>query len=71
MSLLSFNVRGLSPRFQKHGATLGIYSGSCAVAANRRALGAFPDQCSSGDSRFQFTVTTHTPLHSTKLPLRV
>ncbi|WP_095204766.1 IS1595 family transposase [Mesorhizobium carmichaelinearum] len=27
-------------------------------------------QCSSGDCRFQFTVTTHTPLHSTKLPLR-
>jgi len=26
-------------------------------------------QCSSGDCRFQFTVTTHTPLHSTKLPL--
>ena len=28
-------------------------------------------QCSSGDCRFQFTVTTQTPLHSTKLPLRV
>jgi transposase-like protein len=28
-------------------------------------------QCSSGDCRFQFTVTTHTPLHATKLPLRV
>ena len=28
-------------------------------------------QCSSGDCRLQFTVTTHTPLHSTKLPLRV
>ncbi|WP_027038688.1 IS1595 family transposase [Mesorhizobium ciceri] len=28
-------------------------------------------QCSGGDCRFQFTVTTHTPLHSTKLPLRV
>jgi transposase-like protein len=26
-------------------------------------------QCSSGDCRFQFTATTHTPLHSTKLPL--
>ncbi|TPW26121.1 IS1595 family transposase [Martelella alba] len=26
-------------------------------------------QCSSGDCRFQFTVTTHTPMHSTKLPL--
>lgn len=25
-------------------------------------------QCSNGDCRFQFTVTTHTPLHSTKLP---
>ncbi len=28
-------------------------------------------QCSSGDCRFQFTVTTHTPLHATKLPLSV
>lgn len=28
-------------------------------------------QCSSGDCRFQFTVTTHTLLHSTKLPLSV
>jgi transposase-like protein len=28
-------------------------------------------QCSSGDCRFQFTVTTHTPLHATKLPLHV
>ena len=28
-------------------------------------------QCSSGDCHFQFTVTTHTPLHSTKLPLSV
>ncbi len=27
-------------------------------------------QCSSSDCRFQFTVTTHTPLHATKLPLR-
>lgn len=27
-------------------------------------------QCSSGDCRHQFTVTTRTPLHSTKLPLR-
>ncbi|MBO1909502.1 IS1595 family transposase [Microvirga sp. 3-52] len=27
-------------------------------------------QCSSGDCRFQFTVTTRTPLHATKLPLR-
>ena len=26
-------------------------------------------QCSSGACRFQFTVTTHTPLHATKLPL--
>ena len=26
-------------------------------------------QCSSSDCRFQFTATTHTPLHSTKLPL--
>lgn len=28
-------------------------------------------QCSSGDCWFQFTVTTHTPLHATKLALRV
>jgi len=28
-------------------------------------------QCSSGECRSQFTVTTRTPLHSTKLPLRV
>lgn len=28
-------------------------------------------QCSSGECRFQFTVTTHTPLHSTKLPLNL
>jgi hypothetical protein len=28
-------------------------------------------QCSNGERRFQFTVTTRTPLHSTKLPLRV
>ena len=28
-------------------------------------------QCSNRDCRFQFTVTTRTPLHSTKLPLRV
>lgn len=27
-------------------------------------------QCSSGICRFQFTVTTRTPLHATKLPLR-
>ncbi|SCB29754.1 Transposase zinc-ribbon domain-containing protein [Rhizobium hainanense] len=27
-------------------------------------------QCSSSDCRFQFTVTTHTSLHATKLPLR-
>src|SRR3712207_5611059 len=28
-------------------------------------------QCSDGTCRFQFTVTTRTPLHATKLPLRV
>jgi hypothetical protein len=28
-------------------------------------------QCSNGTCRFQFTVTTRTPLHSTKLPLRI
>ncbi|ANH09005.1 IS1595 family transposase [Shinella sp. HZN7] len=28
-------------------------------------------QCSNGDCRFQFTVTTHTPLHATKLPLHI
>ena len=27
-------------------------------------------QCSNGTCRFQFTVTTRTPLHATKLPLR-
>jgi len=26
-------------------------------------------QCCNGDCRFQFTATTRTPLHSTKLPL--
>ncbi len=28
-------------------------------------------QCSDGGCRFQFTVTTRTPLHATKLPLRI
>ena len=28
-------------------------------------------QCSSGTCRFQFTVTTRTPLHTTKLPPRI
>lgn len=28
-------------------------------------------QCSNGDCRFQFTATTHTPMHATKLPLSV
>lgn len=28
-------------------------------------------QCRNGECRFQFTVTTRTPLHSTKLPMRV
>lgn len=28
-------------------------------------------QCSSGECRFQFTVTTHTPLHATNLPLKL
>jgi hypothetical protein len=28
-------------------------------------------QCSNGTCRFQFTVTTRTPLHATKLPLRI
>ena len=28
-------------------------------------------QCSNGTCRFQFTVTTRTPLHSTKLPLSI
>jgi hypothetical protein len=28
-------------------------------------------QCSNGECRFQFTVTTRTPLHSTKLPPRM
>lgn len=28
-------------------------------------------QCSNGTCRFQFTITIRTPLHATKLPLRV
>jgi hypothetical protein len=35
----------------------------------RARLGLY--QCSARECRFQFTVTTRTPLHSTKLPLRV
>ncbi len=36
--------------------------------AKRARLGLY--QCSSGTCRYQFTVTTRTPLHATKLPLR-
>jgi hypothetical protein len=50
------------------------YKRSISVAG--RDQGAFRSrpglyQCSGGDCRFQFTVTTRTPLHSTKLPLSV
>jgi len=39
------------------------------MLAGEARPGLYP--CSSGGCRFQFTVTTRTPLHSTKLPLRV
>jgi biotin operon repressor len=48
--------------FRKSVALMGRDMGKCA----RPGL----YQCSSGDCRHQFTVTTRTPLHSTKLPLR-
>jgi transposase-like protein len=41
----------------------------CDMGKHRARPGLY--QCSSGDCRFQFTVTTHTPLRATKLPLRV
>jgi transposase-like protein len=48
--------------FRKSVALTGRDMGKCA----RPGL----YQCSNGDCRHQFTVTTRTPLHSTKLPLR-
>jgi transposase-like protein len=49
------------------------YKNSIALAGRDLGRRARPGlyQCSSGECRFQFTVTTRTPLHSTKLPLRV
>ncbi|MBB4526463.1 UNVERIFIED_ORG: transposase-like protein [Rhizobium sophorae] len=49
------------------------YKRSIAIAGDMGKRRARPGlyQCSSGDCRFQFTVTRHTPLHATKLPLRV
>ena len=48
------------------------YQNSIAIAGRdmgRRRARPGLYQCSSSDCRFQFTATTHTPLHSTKLPL--
>jgi hypothetical protein len=48
------------------------YKSSIAIAGRdmgRRRARPGLYQCSSGGCRFQFTATTHTPLHSTKLPL--
>jgi len=49
------------------------YKGSIALAGRDLGRRARPGlyQCSNGLCRFQFTVTTRTPLHATKLPLRV
>ena len=49
------------------------YKNSIALAGRDVGRRARPGlyQCSSCGCRFQFTVTTRTPLHSTKLPLRV
>jgi transposase-like protein len=49
------------------------YRRSIALTSRENGKGARPGlyQCSSGDCRSQFTVTTRTPLHATKLPLRV
>jgi transposase-like protein len=48
------------------------YRRSFALTGRERGKRARPGlyQCSSGTCRFQFTVTTRTPLHATKLPLR-
>lgn len=45
---------------------------STALAGRNEGCTARPGlyQCSSGECRLQFTVTTRTPLHATKLPLR-
>lgn len=47
------------------------YRHSIALAGRDMGRRARPGlyQCSNGHCRFQFTVTTRTPLHSTKLPL--
>ncbi|ANY82164.1 transposase (plasmid) [Microvirga ossetica] len=49
------------------------YRGSIALMGrqNRRRARSGLYQCSNGVCRSQFTVTTRTPLHATKLPLRV
>ena len=49
------------------------YKRSIALAGRDLGRRARPGlyQCSNRECRFQFTVTTRTPLHSTKLPLRV
>jgi hypothetical protein len=49
------------------------YRVSTALAGRNVGRSARPGlyQCSNGDCRLQFTATTRTPLHSTKLPLRV
>jgi hypothetical protein len=49
------------------------YKKSTALAGRNRGRRARPGlyQCSNGDCRLQFTATTRTPLHATKLPLRV
>ena len=49
------------------------YRHSTALAGRDTGRRARPGlyQCSNGRCRFQFTVTTRTPLHTTKLPLRI
>ena len=49
------------------------YKSSTALAGRDVGRRARPGlyQCSSRDCRFQFTVTTRTPLHATKLPMRI
>jgi hypothetical protein len=49
------------------------YRRSCSVAGRDRGRSKRPGlyQCSSATCRHQFTVTTRTPLHATKLPLRI
>lgn len=49
------------------------YTDSIRVAGRDMGKTARPGlyQCSGGDCRYQFTATTRTPLHSTKLPLSI